>query len=270
MATSVISESCTWQPQKTSDSTQNCALNSVIVISLHVRWELWQSTSHNARYWCKCRHAAATTRVEQNLNWRFQPQIAPSQICGHFLWTVISKNLPRLIRSIKGFGSPFVATSLKRYGGGDCSQFLPCWKRLILAGKTNISFTSRVGSSTAGHTAACGLVPRSGIFVLKNKTNFESCLWRQCTGIMFFGRFLWSSLKGKRVMLSHQVAVKYVVTLSPHSQGKLAKNLKQIRYQNISVPRSCIRTGNLFTLDIHRRIFRRVKSKMADDLTEIT
>ena len=55
------------------------------------------------------------------------------------------------------------------------------------------------------------------------------------------------------------------------SQGKLAKNLKQIPYQNIFVPRSCIRSGlatqNLFTPDIHRRIFRRVKSKIADDLT---
>ena len=58
------------------------------------------------------------------------------------------------------------------------------------------------------------------------------------------------------------------------SQGKLEKNLKQIPYQNIFAPRSCIRSGlaaqNLFTLDIHRRIFRRVKSKMADYLTEIT
>ena len=58
------------------------------------------------------------------------------------------------------------------------------------------------------------------------------------------------------------------------SQGKLEKNLEQIPYQNIFVPRSCIRSGlatqNLFTLDIHRRIFRRVKSKMAEDLTEIT
>ena len=47
------------------------------------------------------------------------------------------------------------------------------------------------------------------------------------------------------------------------SQGKLEKKLKQIPYQNIVVPRSCIRSGlatqNLFTLDIHRRIFRRVK-----------
>ena len=58
------------------------------------------------------------------------------------------------------------------------------------------------------------------------------------------------------------------------SQGKLEKNLEQNPYQNIFVPRSCIRSGlatqNLFTLDIHRRIFRRVKSKMAEDLTEIT
>ena len=58
------------------------------------------------------------------------------------------------------------------------------------------------------------------------------------------------------------------------SQGKLEKNLEQIPYQNIFVPRSCIRSGlatqNLFTLDIHRRIFRMVKSKMAEDLTEIT
>ena len=58
------------------------------------------------------------------------------------------------------------------------------------------------------------------------------------------------------------------------SQGKIEKNLKLIPYQNIFVPRSCIRSGlatqNLFTLDIHRRIFRRVKSKMADYLTEIT
>ena len=49
------------------------------------------------------------------------------------------------------------------------------------------------------------------------------------------------------------------------SQGKLEKNLKQIPYQNIFVPRSCIWSGqatqNLFTLDIHRRIFRRMKSK---------
>ena len=53
----------------------------------------------------------------------------------------------------------------------------------------------------------------------------------------------------------------------------LEKNLKQILNQNIFVPRSCIRSGlatqNLFTLDIHRRIFRRVKYKMADYLTEI-
>ena len=60
----------------------------------------------------------------------------------------------------------------------------------------------------------------------------------------------------------------------PLSQGKLEKNLEQIPYQNIFVPRSCIRSGlathNLFTLDIHRRIFRRVKFKMAEDLTEIT
>ena len=57
------------------------------------------------------------------------------------------------------------------------------------------------------------------------------------------------------------------------SQGKLEKNLKQIPYQNICVQRSCIRSGlptqNVFTLDIHRRIFRRVKSKIADYLTEI-
>ena len=58
------------------------------------------------------------------------------------------------------------------------------------------------------------------------------------------------------------------------SQGKLGKNLKQIPYQNIFVPWSCIRSGltaqNLFTLDIHRRNFKRVKSNMADYLTEIT
>ena len=62
--------------------------------------------------------------------------------------------------------------------------------------------------------------------------------------------------------------------ISKTSQGKLAKNLKQIPYQNIFVPRSCIRSGlathNFFTLNIHRRIFRRVKSKMADYLTEMT
>ena len=56
-----------------------------------------------------------------------------------------------------------------------------------------------------------------------------------------------------------------------HSQGKLAKNLKQISYQNMFVPLSCISSGlathNLFTLDIHRIIFRRVISKMADYLT---
>ena len=61
---------------------------------------------------------------------------------------------------------------------------------------------------------------------------------------------------------------------SPFSQLKLEINLEQIPYQNIFVPRSCIRSGlatqNLFTLDIHRRIFRRVKSKIAEDLTEIT
>ena len=59
-----------------------------------------------------------------------------------------------------------------------------------------------------------------------------------------------------------------------NSQGKLEKNLKQIPYQNMFVPRSCIRFGqathNLFILDIHRRNFRRVKFKMADYLTEIT
>ena len=37
---------------------------------------------------------------------------------------------------------------------------------------------------------------------------------------------------------------------------------------------SCLRPGlptqNLFTLDIHRRIYRRVKSIMADYVTEIT
>ena len=57
-------------------------------------------------------------------------------------------------------------------------------------------------------------------------------------------------------------------------QGKLAKNLKQIPYQNIFVSRSRIRSGlatqNLFTLDIHKRIFWKVISKMADYLTEIT
>ena len=57
-------------------------------------------------------------------------------------------------------------------------------------------------------------------------------------------------------------------------QGKLEKKLKQIPYQNRFVPRSCIRSGlatqNLFTLDIHRMIFRRVKFKMVDYLTEIT
>ena len=57
-------------------------------------------------------------------------------------------------------------------------------------------------------------------------------------------------------------------------RGSWQKNLKQIPYQNIFVPRSCIRSGlatqNLFTLDIHRRIFRRVKSKIAEDLIEIT
>ena len=62
--------------------------------------------------------------------------------------------------------------------------------------------------------------------------------------------------------------------MCPDSQGKLAKNLKQVPYQTIFVPRSCIRSGQatqiLFTLDIHRRIFRRVKIKMADYLTEIT
>ena len=41
-----------------------------------------------------------------------------------------------------------------------------------------------------------------------------------------------------------------------YSQGKLEKNLKQIPYQHI--------------LDIHRRIFRRVKSKISDFVTEIT
>ena len=55
---------------------------------------------------------------------------------------------------------------------------------------------------------------------------------------------------------------------------KLEKKLKQIPYQHIFAPRSCIRSGldtqNLFTLNIHRRIFRRVKSKMADYLSEIT
>ena len=58
------------------------------------------------------------------------------------------------------------------------------------------------------------------------------------------------------------------------SQGKLAKQLKQIPHRDIVVPRSCIKSGldtqNLFTLHIHRRIFGRVKSKMADYLTEIT
>ena len=46
--------------------------------------------------------------------------------------------------------------------------------------------------------------------------------------------------------------------MSIYSQGKLAKNLKQIPYQYIFVPRSCIRTGLatqfFFTLDIHRKI----------------
>ena len=68
--------------------------------------------------------------------------------------------------------------------------------------------------------------------------------------------------------------VEAVLILLYNSQRKLEKNLEQIPYQNIFVPRSCIRSGlvtqNLFTLDIHRRIFRRVKSKMAEDLTEIT
>ena len=74
-------------------------------------------------------------------------------------------------------------------------------------------------------------------------------------------------------MFSHR-KIKMLLFISLISQRKLAKNLKQITYQNICVPRSCIRsvlaTQNLFTLDIHRRIFRRVKSKMADYLTEIT
>ena len=60
-------------------------------------------------------------------------------------------------------------------------------------------------------------------------------------------------------------------TVFYYSRGMLAINLKQIPYQNIFVPRSCRRSGlatqNLFTLDIHRRIFMRVKSKMADYLT---
>ena len=42
----------------------------------------------------------------------------------------------------------------------------------------------------------------------------------------------------------------------------LKKKLKQISYQNMFLPRSCIRSGlaigNLFTRDIHRRIFRDV------------
>ena len=54
---------------------------------------------------------------------------------------------------------------------------------------------------------------------------------------------------------------------SVYSQGKLAKNLKQIPYQNIFVSWSSLRSGpatqNLFTLDIHGRIFRRVKSKIS-------
>ena len=58
-----------------------------------------------------------------------------------------------------------------------------------------------------------------------------------------------------------------------YSQGKL-KKLKQIPYLNIFVPRSCIRSGlatkKWFTLDIHTRIFRRVKSKIVGGLTEIT
>ena len=69
----------------------------------------------------------------------------------------------------------------------------------------------------------------------------------------------------------------FIITVNqtvPNSQGKLEKKLKQIPYQNIFVLRSCIRTGlatqNLFTLDIHRRIFNRIKSKMADYLTKIT
>ena len=59
--------------------------------------------------------------------------------------------------------------------------------------------------------------------------------------------------------------------LRPYSQGKLEKKLKLIPYQNIFVPRSWMRSGlATHPLDIHRRIFRRVKSKMADYLTEIT
>ena len=58
------------------------------------------------------------------------------------------------------------------------------------------------------------------------------------------------------------------------SHRKLEKNIKKIPYQNIFISRSYIRSGlathNLFTLDIHRRIFSRVKSQMADYLTEIT
>ena len=56
-----------------------------------------------------------------------------------------------------------------------------------------------------------------------------------------------------------------------NSQGKLEKKLEQTPYQNIFVPRSCIRSGlatqNLYTLHIYGRISRRVKSKMAEDLT---
>ena len=83
-------------------------------------------------------------------------------------------------------------------------------------------------------------------------------------------------LQIRRLKLSLQYYIK--INANPdnpaHSQRELEKNLKQIIYQNIFVSRSCIRSGlatqNLFTLDIHRRIFRRVKCQMADISQEIT
>ena len=61
--------------------------------------------------------------------------------------------------------------------------------------------------------------------------------------------------------------VEAVLILLYNSQRKLEKNLEQIPYQNIFVPRSCIRSGlvtqNLFTRDIHRRIFRRVQTDVS-------
>ena len=67
--------------------------------------------------------------------------------------------------------------------------------------------------------------------------------------------------------------VRLLTIMFLRSQGKLEQKLKQFPYQNIFVPRSCIRSGpatqNLFTLDIHRRILLCRKPSMTVERKQI-